>query len=181
MTTDHSHPKFGEILHPSQNPLRDAVHVACVAVKANGSLKPGQHVGVKDGVAHQHLTHIGVIDPFLKENVRAGELCWLFLYPGTITSLRHCWTHPSFPEEAVAASPNVDSVRFLEQLAERRGQSYAELMELLEEGRTTGSGYGGDDDCADMLNEDVARIYQHYTAVTGLTLVGDTPYFRCAC
>lgn len=86
---------------------RDAVHIAVAPVTAAGTLAPGQHVGFVAegdietvGVAEDP---VGVVDPFLREPVRAGQRFWLFLYPNTITGLRHVWTHPAFQAQYQAA------------------------------------------------------------------------------
>jgi hypothetical protein len=66
---------------------RDAVHVAVMAMLATRAMAPGKW-----------LTN-GIVDPFLTADVQPGEWFWLALYPGTVTSLRHVWTAPGFPEE----------------------------------------------------------------------------------
>lgn len=81
---------------------RDAVHVAIAPVVADQRLAPGQRVGFVDdartsvGVCPKPL---GIVDPFLGRPVEKGERFYLVLFPNTITSLRHDWTHPAFPAE----------------------------------------------------------------------------------
>lgn len=81
---------------------RDAIHVAIAPVYASENLPVGAHVALCPGTTDQvyEVTDIdeaiGIIDPFLSGGVRRGDRCWLFLYPGTITSLRHVWSHPAF-------------------------------------------------------------------------------------
>lgn len=84
---------------------RDAIHVAIVPVDAGERLYAGQHVGVEDGVAWFHkvgLDPIGIVDPFFDGAIQPGQRFWLFLYPGTITSLRHVWTHPALADDSSA-------------------------------------------------------------------------------
>lgn len=88
---------LGKIITTSQH--RDSVHIAVCPVVAAETLFPGQHVGLTGG---DHATgkgpSVGIVDPFLTTRVKPGERFWLYLYPGSVTSLRHVWEHPAFPE-----------------------------------------------------------------------------------
>ena len=101
---------MGEILAPDVGG-RDAVHVAVIAVTAAIKLTPGREVGFVDKeklIVSPYEKHVGIVDPFLKSTVQPGERFWLYLYPRTITSLRHNWTHPEFsdaPANAVYTPP----------------------------------------------------------------------------
>jgi len=101
---DHG-PKLGELIRDGDR-RRDAIHIAVAPVMAAGILVPGQHVGfVEEGNVERVgpcENNIGVVDPFLKEDVQPCQRFWLFLYPGTITGLRHIWTHPSYAAAAAA-------------------------------------------------------------------------------
>lgn len=99
-------PNLGSLIVDGER-RRDAVHIAVAPVTASERLSPGQHVGFVSegdvetvGVAE---TPIGIVDPFLREPVQPGERFWLFLYPNTITGLRHVWTHPAFQTQYHAA------------------------------------------------------------------------------
>lgn len=83
---------------------RDAIHVAIAPVTAPDYLDPGQHV---DALGHHGpgRTLVGIVDPFLTERVKPGERFYVFLYPNTVTSLRHVWTHPAFLVRPPAAGP----------------------------------------------------------------------------
>lgn len=82
---------------PGDDARRDAVHIAVAPVVAAEELAPGRRVGLReDGLASGGEEPIGVVDPFREAPVLPGQLFWLFLFPGTITSLRHVWTHPAF-------------------------------------------------------------------------------------
>lgn len=80
---------------------RDAIHLAVEPVIAAETLRPGQDIGLQeDGKAAGWVAkHVGIVDPFLKDMVMPGQKFWLIVYPRQITSLRHVWEHPSFPEE----------------------------------------------------------------------------------
>jgi hypothetical protein len=76
---------------------RDAVHIAILPVTTAQILQPGERVGFVDD--EQELVgrvenYIGIIDPFLSGPIMPGTRVHLCLFPQTITSLRHVWTHP---------------------------------------------------------------------------------------
>jgi hypothetical protein len=88
-------PRVGQLI--AGEARRDAIHVAVAPVVAAHTLRPGDHVGLRpDGRAAEASNPIGIVDPFLRAPVAEGQRFWLFLYPNTITSLRHVWTHPAF-------------------------------------------------------------------------------------
>lgn len=96
---------IGELITDSPerdfSPERDAIHIAVAPVTAYCKVKPGEHVGfVSDGVVGPHGRLIGIVDPFLECDVQEGERFWMFMYPNTITSLRHDWSHSEFDKFA---------------------------------------------------------------------------------
>ena len=80
--------------------FRDAIHIAVYPAIAGEDLEPGERVGfLDDGLMYCHADdskNIGIVDPFLHQGVGEGYKFWLCLFPNTVTSLRHVWTHPAF-------------------------------------------------------------------------------------
>lgn len=92
---------------------RDAIHLAVEPVKAGEHLQPGEQIGVLNGIAYSAGSQLdngaddpnpikikaqGIVDPFLPRTVKRGESFWFIMNPRMVTSLRHVWTHPDFPE-----------------------------------------------------------------------------------
>jgi hypothetical protein len=122
--------KLGQIITGEQ--YRDAIHIAVAPVEALEDLLPGQHVGVtgkENPVAARQSPHVGIVDPFLRAAVKRGQKFWLYLYPGSITSLRHEWTHPSIaPEATKPAEPTVSDL-WMSQFADRVGTSVEDVIQ----------------------------------------------------
>lgn len=94
--------KIGHVINEDQE--RDAIHVAVFPAQAAHPLRPGDHVGLRKGLASTlSKTFLGIVDPFLKKNLEKGEKFWIFLYPNSVTSLRHTWSHPELDSELAAA------------------------------------------------------------------------------
>ena len=96
-------PRLGELITDGER-RRDAVHIALAPVTASRSLSPAQPVGfIEEGnleLVGPCEDNIGIVDPFLTGPVDTGDRFWLFLYPNTITDLRHIWSHPAFTRAA---------------------------------------------------------------------------------
>lgn len=91
--------KLGTI--PTGPQKRDAIHIAIAPMVAGEGLMPGDHVGIlPDGTAGRKADPpIGIVDPFLREAVNAGERFYLLLYQFTVTGMRHQWSHPAFADD----------------------------------------------------------------------------------
>jgi hypothetical protein len=98
---------LGTIIDEGQK--RDAIHLAVLPVIAGARLYPGQRIDATDGIATPSHTGLGIVDPFLSDAVHPEQRFWMVLKPRIITSLRHVWSHPGFPDEPVAGAPSADS------------------------------------------------------------------------
>ncbi len=110
---------------------RDAIHLAVEPVVANHQLHAGEHVGrMEDGTFSRFVEPtLGIVDPFLKLPIEKGERFWLVVYPRQITSLRHCWTHPAFPEVVTKPTDRAASEAWLRNFADTTdAPSYEEMI-----------------------------------------------------
>lgn len=190
---------LGTIL--DETAARDAIHLAVEPIVAGEYLHRGQHVAIDesgkavpaetrraDGLPR--LKGVGIVDPFLNAlQVQPGDRFWLIVYPRTITSLRHVWSHPAFPD--LGARPIVDS--------DRKARSEAWLREYM--GNTNFP-----DDYEDLIAAAVAHqavtrgddtyveyfgreyngeidptFWDHVANVTGLVMKRRPTMFSCRC
>lgn len=80
---------------------RDAIHLAVEPCVAGEKLLASDNIGRDaDGrwTRRKRSEAIGIVDPFLEVPVKEGQMFWLVVYPRTITSLRHVWSHPNFDD-----------------------------------------------------------------------------------
>lgn len=169
---------------------RDAVHIAVAPVVAGMELSPGQKVLMQNGKAFESDDPdkwIGVVDPYLTEWVQKGERCWVFLIPGSITSLRHEWGHPDFKRPAeikqdmhqlardVEEALMGNSRQWMEDFARENSIDMDDLLREMQEGSVT---FGND--TPDIPPE----IWGHAERVLGCKFSEEhksNAYFGCAC
>lgn len=176
--------KLGQIITTPQE--RDAIHIAVVPQVASHRLEPGAHVAVP---GENGGFPVGVVDPFLRHPVEQGQSFWLFLYPGSITSLRHDWTHPAFATPGRVALPaNVSaSEKWIREFAESVSLDYETVM-----GGATqwvydkANGGWGDYLCfGGLLEGEVVpdEFWPHYEAVKGVAVPDEHrgSFFSCSC
>ncbi|WP_024516791.1 hypothetical protein [Bradyrhizobium sp. Tv2a-2] len=132
MSKEDTQHTIGHILDNGEHE-RDAIHIAVAPVIAGSKLHAGQHVGIDGGVAISTalgIVPIGIVDPFLREPVYPDQQFWLFLYPNTITSLKHLWTHPAFPASSSVPDPKAMSEAWLRDFADEVDADYEEMMRV---------------------------------------------------
>jgi len=174
---------------------RDAIHVAVAPVFAGERLYPGQHVAIRDGEAFpaenrigiSRENRIGIVDPFLADPVFPKQKFWLFLYPGSITSLRHHWEHPAFVAEVAelettpASRTVCGAAEWLHSYAESLGLNYLDLMDGARDWIEDGDYLvrGGLLEGTYISDE----FWIHYEFVTGKTVAAKDRqnFFSCSC
>lgn len=110
---------------------RDAIHVAVFPAVAGTTLHAGMSVKLESGVAipTRDEPRIGIVDPFLRQPIYEGERCYIFMNPGSITSLRHEWTHPLVTTVPIQPKDNKkEAERYLREFADKWRLNYSELI-----------------------------------------------------
>lgn len=178
--------KLGQIITEPQH--RDAIHIAVAPVTAATRLVPGQQIGFAQGSDEKvegYKQGLGVVDPFLRKPVEVGQRFWMYLNPGSITSLRHEWTHPAFAAvEAPAASSKSPSEVWLREFAEEVGVSYARLLDSARSWLSYGDYHTLNYDTPDIVYRNREAFWMHYAVVTGEQVPEDKredTFFTCSC
>ena len=167
---------------------RDAIHVAVMSVVAAEPLKPGQHIGFTE---HGYRVTskpaggyklLGIVDPFLPKGVKEGDRFWMMLYPNTITSLKHLWSHPDIANDGRATSSA--SEKWLRDFADAVDADYDEMMRVAASHCDPGNRWGDylieGDKWEGQSTPD--EFWTHYAAVTGKTPDGGpVGIFSCSC
>ncbi len=157
---------------------RDAIHIAIAPVIAGHNLLyPGNRIGfIKDDnrtVGATASKKIGIVDPFLIEPLKTGEQFWMFLFPNTITSLKHNWTHPDF---SLNADKKESSKQWITNWAAGYGMDYDYAMKC---------GDNEDFFLGEVYNDQIpSEFWIHYEILTGRKVSENTrnrTYFHCAC
>lgn len=167
---------------------RDAIHVALAPVVAAHILSPGEHVGFIDDddrgrrVGRVGGDKLGIVDPYLTANVMPGQRFWLFLYPQTVTSLRHDWTHPAFTT-AEPTTLEADSRTWIESFAAELDQTYNRLMDAARTWIVTADyTYDNSERYKDVDYAKWPIFWKHYEIVTGTKVNDhDATIFTCSC
>ena len=193
---------MGAIL-PDDAGGRDAVHVAVIPVVAGQILKPCDHVGFKTSTveiageqeAFADGAPLGIVDPFIKGYVEKGQRFWLYLYPRTITSLRHQWTHPAFPDAKVSETyaPPASKLASEQWLRAFIKMSDCPDYDTVMKAVTTGKPPEEDDGNyyvdkeylhfggRDAHGEIPPEFWDHVEIVTGQKMKVRPTYFSCSC
>lgn len=180
--------KLGQLI-TNDDALRDAVHIAVAPVIAFNLLMPGTHIGLYDGKASALVDEkIGIVDPFLSKAVQKGQQFWMFLYPNTITDLKHVWTHPAFKEDVVKLHSKSDSEAWLRNFVENAdfppyedivdavmGISSKEYYNVVFDGNHIYS------NGRDASGEIPSEFWNHMEIVTGKKISQRPDYFSCSC
>jgi hypothetical protein len=174
---------IGQLLRGDEQ--RDAIHIAIMPVIAAEELQAGDSVAFVYGTTNQvkrcdpayALQPVGVVDPFFTGHywIEKGSKVWLFLKPGTITGLRHEWTHPDIDNPP---RPKNEHENWLRAFADRWSFVYDDMISAASSPRSDEWGnyitaQGRDLHSATELGADHDLFWEHLQALTGQTFDGE--------
>jgi hypothetical protein len=170
----------------SEGEKRDAIHLAVEPVIAACHLTPGQDVGFVDGGVAPCDTPVGIVDPFLRQPVMKGERFWLVVYPRQITSLRHVWEHPAFPESGETSKTATDKEVSEQWLREFIGRSDCPDYQTVIAKALNNDSWSKEYlhfDGQDAHGEIPPEFWDHVEVVTGQKIDREAraEYFSCSC
>lgn len=177
--------KTGKLIEEGDIVSRDAIHIAMSPEVAGERLLPGQHVGIDNGeerVVVSCLNPVGIVDPLLKDIVEKGQKFWLWVYPNTVTGMRHHWQHPDFEEELREDYNKADAVSWVQDYCKSLGVEYDELMSHAKV--YLGSHYHYWSEGSLFDGECLPDVFwDKYEIITGTTVKDDDrgSFFSCSC
>jgi hypothetical protein len=166
------------------HPERDATHIAVAPVIAAEAMEPGQHIQLNhEGKACSGKEPIGIVDPLLRKDVMPGDKFWLWVYPKTVTNLRHDWSHPAFKEEKEEAGKK-EAEAWLRTFAETWNMEFDEMVRgaSTKDGGITASGL--DIHSWSELDNNGAEFWRQLEIFTGKKFSKkhrEGTYISCSC
>lgn len=187
---------IGKVIPDGAMAYRDAIHVAIAPAVAGEKLYPGQDVIVINGVACSATAgRVGIVDPFLSLAVYPEQRFWVFLIPGSITSLRHEWTHPAFDDagrldagiklpagvQVTELGTCTASDAWIREFAGSVGLEYDELMSGARDWLAHGEFLNRGELLYDV--DLLAGFWEHYAIATGRMVPASKRqnFFSCSC
>lgn len=182
MSKEDTQHNIGKILEGEYR--RDAIHIAVLPVIATQKLAPGQDIGFYGKEGNQVgivKTPIGIVDPFLQKMVMPEQQFFMFLYPNTITGLRHEWEHPALEKRVldVQAEKKHEAEQFIHSIAARGYISYESLLEHGARGETPTFST----EMYEVSEEDKDKFWTCIETLTGFKAPSSLrqEYWSCAC
>lgn len=187
---------------------KDAVHIAVAPVQSRKPLERGQLVKFDYGdpspydddgyyvvPADKRSEALGYVDIYLEKDPEAEERFYVMLFPGTVLSMKHVWTHPLFhgknlplANQAAIAQANAEIARIAEDVYSGNGYysnpgglTAADLVSAAKDYVNHGE-YWNEGPLFEGVYLD-QRFWEHYELATG-QLVPEGKrgsFFTCSC
>ncbi len=183
--------KLGQLIQGEAH--RDAIHIAVAPVVSDVMVFPGQHLILVDGKACpvEGVKSIGIVDPFLGHAVPPGQPFWLCLHPGSITGLRHEWSHPAFNKGAslsprlalMASHSKEESEAWLRDYVRRNcpyNAPHDGFDDFIERVKNREVFYNGSD-CHSFSDVDQPYELRRHLAVLGIVIDWSEFTYSCTC